>query len=190
MTAAAAVNQLASGEPPINFAAHQFRAGNISGAREDFEQMLAMLVAAVNPGARLIAANPGDWGIDVLAGELSGMVVVWQSKYCWPVVTKAKQAQIRESFNSALASAGRNGYTLRRWVLCVPSSMDAPTAQWWDNWRTRRQRETGVVIELWHETVLRGLLVTPDAAHVRRHFYDPYAPHAETPAERPRPATV
>jgi hypothetical protein len=190
MTAAAAVNQLASGEPPINFAAHQFRAGNIAGAREDFEQMLAMLVAAVHPGARLIAANPGDWGIDVLAGELSGMVVVWQSKYFWPVVSKAKQAQIRESFNSALASAGRNGYTLRRWVLCVPSSMDAPTAQWWDNWRTRRQRETGVVIELWHETVLRSLLVTPDAAHVRRHFYDPYAPHAETATERPRLTTV
>src|SRR5262245_63650421 len=115
MTVTAAAKPLSSGEPPINFAAHQIRAGNISGAREDFEQMLAMLVAAVHPGARLIAANPGDWGIDVLAGELSGMVVVWQSKYFWPMVTKSKQAAIRESFNSALASAGRNGYTLRRW---------------------------------------------------------------------------
>jgi hypothetical protein len=189
MTAAAAVTNLASGEPPINFAAHQFRAGNISGAREDFEQMLAMLVASAYPGARLIAANPGDWGIDVLVGELSGLVAIWQAKYFWPAVTRAKQANIRESFASAVASAERNGYRVHRWVLCVPSSMDAPTAKWWDSWRVRNQRETGVVIDLWHETTLRTLLISPDAAHVRRHFYDPYvpgtAPEPRRPAVRP-----
>jgi hypothetical protein len=176
MTAAAAVTNLASGEPPINFAAHQFRAGNMAGARDDFEQMLAMLVAAIHPGARLIAANPGDWGIDVLVGDLSGVVVIWQAKYFWPAVTRSRQAQIRDSFNSAVTAAARNGYRVRQWVLCVPASMDAPTAQWWDRWRTRQQRETGVLIELWHETTLRTLLITPDAAHVRRHFYDPYLP--------------
>jgi hypothetical protein len=181
---AAAVNQLASGEPPINFAAHQFRAGNIAGAREDFEQMLAMLVAAVHPGARLIAANPGDWGIDVLVGELSGLVMIWQAKYFWPAVTKTKQAAIRSSFASALAAAERNGYRIRRWVLCVPSSMDAVTAKWWDGWKARTQRETGVVVDLWHETVLRGLLITPDAANVRRHFYDPYLPAASPEPRR------
>ncbi|HKT02964.1 MAG TPA: hypothetical protein VJT31_25820 [Rugosimonospora sp.] len=176
MTAPAAAMSLASGEPPINFAAHQLRAGNMAGARDDFEQMLAMLIAAVSPGARTIAANPGDWGIDVLLGELSGLVVIWQSKYFWPLVTRGHQAQIRESFNAAVAAAGRNGYRLDQWILCLPASMDAPTAQWWDKWRARRQRETGVAIELWHEVVLRGLLIRPDVAHVRRHFYDPYAP--------------
>ena len=167
---------LASGEPAINFAAHQFRAGNMAGARDDFEHMLAMLIDAVHPGARLIAANPGDWGIDILLGDLSGLVVIWQSKYFWPVVGRRHERQIRESFQSAVAAAARNGYQLARWVLCVPSSMDAPTAQWWDGWRARSQRETGVVIDLWHETVLRNLLITPDAAHVRRHYYDPYVP--------------
>ncbi|GIJ43367.1 hypothetical protein Val02_02530 [Virgisporangium aliadipatigenens] len=176
MTAASALTGLAAGEPPINFAAHQFRAGNMAGARDDFEQMLAMLIGAIHPGARLIAANPGDWGIDVLLGDLSGLVVIWQSKYFWPAVTRSRQAQIRESFDSAVAAAERHGYAVSRWVLCVPSSMDAPTAQWWDNWRARRQRETGVEIDLWHETNLRNLLITPDAAHVRRHYYDPYVP--------------
>jgi hypothetical protein len=176
MTAAAAAMSLASGEPPINFAAHQFRAGNMAGARDDFEQMLAMLIAAIHPGARAIAANPGDWGIDVLLGELSGLVVIWQSKYFWPAVTHSAQAQIRESFDSAVKAADRNGYRLDRWILCVPSSMDPATAQWWDKWRVRRQRETGVSIDLWHETVLRGLLIKPDGAHVRRHYYDPYVP--------------
>jgi hypothetical protein len=175
MTATAASTSLASGEPPINFAAHQLRAGNIAGARDDFEQMLAMLLAAIYPGARAISANPGDWGIDILLGELSGLVVIWQSKYFWPIVTRSHQGQIRESFDSAVAAAARNGYRLAQWVLCVPASMDAPTAQWWDNWRARRQRETGVQIELWHENVLRNLLIKPDCTHIRRHFYDPYA---------------
>ncbi|WP_238017994.1 hypothetical protein KZZ52_20470 [Dactylosporangium sp. AC04546] len=176
MTATTAATSLASGEPPINFAAHQLRTGNIAGARDDFEQMLAMLLAAVYPGARAITANPGDWGIDILLGELSGLVIVWQSKYFWPTVTKSHHGQIRESFDSAVAAAARNGYRLSQWILCVPASMDAPTAQWWDNWRARRQRETGVAIELWHENVLRNLLIKPDCAHVRRHFYDPYVP--------------
>jgi hypothetical protein len=176
MTATAAAMSLASGEPPINFAAHQLRAGNMAGARDDFEQMLAMLIAAIYPGARAIAANPGDWGIDVLLGELSGLVVIWQSKYFWPLVNRSHQTQIRESFNSAVAAAARHGYRLDQWILCLPSSMDAATAQWWDKWRARRHRETGVAIELWHEAVLRNLLVRPDVTHVRRHFYDPYAP--------------
>jgi hypothetical protein len=185
VTATAASTSLASGEPPINFAAHQIRAGNIAGARDDFEQMLAMLLAAVYPGARAISANPGDWGIDILLGELSGLVVIWQSKYFWPIVTRSHQGQIRESFDSAVAAAARNGYRLAQWVLCVPASMDAPTAQWWDNWRGRRQRETGVQIELWHDNALRNLLVKPDCAHVRRHFYDPYAAPAG-PVRAPR----
>ncbi|MEV6926577.1 hypothetical protein AB0M46_19035 [Dactylosporangium sp. NPDC051485] len=185
MTATAATTSLASGEPPINFAAHQLRAGNLAGARDDFEQMLAMLLAAIYPGARAISANPGDWGIDILLGELSGLVVIWQSKYFWPIVTRSHQGQIRESFDSAVAAAARNGYRLAQWVLCVPASMDAPTAQWWDNWRARRHRETGVQIELWHENALRNLLIKPDCAHVRRHFYDPYAAPAG-PVQPPR----
>jgi hypothetical protein len=181
MSASAAAARLAAGEPPINFAAHQFRAGNMAGARDDFEQMLAMLIAAVHPGARQVAAHPGDWGIDVLLGDLAGAVVIWQSKYFWPVVGRSQQAQIRESFDSALAAAGRQGYRLQRWVLCVPASMDPETARWWDRWSARRRRESGVPIELWDETTLREMLARPDAAHVRRHYYDPYAIDAESP---------
>jgi hypothetical protein len=147
-----------------------------------------MLLAAIYPGARAISANPGDWGIDILLGELSGLVVIWQSKYFWPIVTRSHQGQIRESFDSAVAAAARHGYRLAQWVLCVPASMDAPTAQWWDNWRARRQRETGVQIELWHDNALRNLLVKPDCAHVRRHFYDPYGPQVPHVSAPPVPA--
>ncbi|MBL7259837.1 hypothetical protein [Paractinoplanes lichenicola] len=190
MPAPITARRLAAGEPPINFAAHQFRAGNLAGARDDFEQMLAMLISAIHPGARAIAANPGDWGIDVLLGDLSGLVVIWQSKYFWPAVTRSSQAQIRESFDSALAAADRHGYQVSQWVLCVPSSLDPPTASWWDRWRARRQRETGVLIELWHETVLREMLARPDAAHVRRHYYDPYGPGPNRPLREVGPVAA
>ncbi|TWJ24226.1 serine/threonine protein kinase [Micromonospora endolithica] len=171
---------LATGEPPINFRAHEVRTGNSAGARDDFEQMLAMLVRATHPGARLIAANPGDWAIDVLVGDLAGAVVIWQAKYFMPLVTESHQAQIRESFTSALKAAKEHGHHVRQWVLCVPSSMDAPTDKWWTGWKQRKQRETGVRIELWNEVELRRRLISPDSADVRRTYYDPY--HSAAPA--------
>lgn len=78
------------GERPINFWAHEVRT-NRQGAREDFEQMIGQLVRAVQPGvkAMVVAANPGDWGIDVFVGELSGVVTVWQSKCGGEVVAGA-----------------------------------------------------------------------------------------------------
>lgn len=164
---------LAAGEPPINFRVHEVRAG-LAGARDEFEQMLGMLVRVTQPGARLIAANPGDWAIDVLAGDLAGAVVIWQAKYFMPLVTESHQAQIRESFASALKAANEHGHQVRQWILCVPSSMDAPTDKWWTGWKQRQQRETKVSIELWDEVELRRRLISPDAADVRRTYYDPY----------------
>lgn len=161
-----------SGEPPINFAAHQVRAGGIQGAREDFENMLSLLVRATRPGARMIAANPGDWGIDVLLGDLGGLVAIWQSKYFFPLVKESHQQEIRDSFKSARTNAEKHGYTLSQWILCVPSSMDPQTASWWDGWKKREQQKHRVLIELWDETELRTQLISPDADHVRRHYYE------------------
>lgn len=163
-----------AGEARINFAAHQARAG-VQGAREDFEVMISQLVHAVRPGvARMIAANPGDWGIDVVVGDLGGSVTVWQSKFFMPEVAgNTHQAQIRESFASIVKNAAEQGFKLTQWILCVPSSMDGPTAKWWDGWKRKKEREFGVVIDLWDETELRSLLISPDAESVRRHYYEP-----------------
>jgi tetratricopeptide (TPR) repeat protein len=174
-----------AGEARINFAAHEVRT-NAQGARQDFEEMIGQLVHAVRPGVvRMVAANPGDWGIDVFVGDLGGVVTVWQSKYFVPEVAgKAHQAQIRESFNSAVKNAAREGFTLTQWILCVPSSMDGPMTKWWDTWKRKKEREFGVVIDLWDETELRSLLISPDAEAVRRHYYEPAQP------TRPQTAVV
>jgi hypothetical protein len=162
-----------SEQPMITFASHQARAGQV-GASEDFEQMLGLLVRATSGEGGLVFANPGDWGIDVLVGDLSGRAAVWQAKYFVRGVSRGQQRQIAESFASAVRAAAGHGYTLGRWVLCIPVSMDGPATQWWQGWQRERERDTGVIIELWDETRLRELLLRPEAADVRRHFYNPY----------------
>jgi hypothetical protein len=158
-------------EPMINFAVHQARAG--AGASEDFEQMLALLVQAVEGEANLVFANPGDWGIDVLVGDLQGRVSIWQAKYFARGVAESQKKQINDSFNSAMRAASAHGYMVACWVLCVPSSMDGPTRQWWRNWQAKHERD-GPRIELWDETELRRLLLKPAATHIRQHYYNPY----------------
>jgi PQQ-like domain len=157
----------------ITFASHQARAG-MAGASEDFEQMLGLLVRATSGEASLVFANPGDWGIDVLAGDLRGRVTVWQAKYFPRGVGRSQQGQIAESFASALRASARHGHTLERWVLCIPASMDGPTTRWWQGWKDGQERDTGVIIGLWDETRLRELLLRPEAADMRRHYYNPY----------------
>jgi len=80
---------------PISFRAHEVRVGSIDGARADFQQMIAQLVRASTPSVRTVAANPGDWGIDVFVGSLADEIVVWQSKYFIAGVGDAQQRQIR-----------------------------------------------------------------------------------------------
>jgi hypothetical protein len=155
----------------INFSAHMMRAGQ-AGAREDFEQMIGLLVGAIYGEASLVFANPGDWGIDVLLGDLRGEAAIWQAKYFMPGVTADHRAQIKDSFASAMKAAAANGYVIARWILCIPSSMDGSTTKWWQGWKAEREQETGVTIELWDENRLRGLLLQPTAADVRRDYYD------------------
>jgi hypothetical protein len=163
-----------SEQPMINFVVHQVRAGQ-AGASEDFEQMLGLLVRATSGReAHLIFANPGDWGIDVLVGDLYGHVTVWQAKYFGRGVGRSQQGQITSSFASAVKAAADHGYPLERWVLCIPVSMDGPTTQWWHRWKAAQERDSGVTIDLWDETKLRELLLRPQAADVYRHYYAPY----------------
>lgn len=160
------------GQPMINFSVHEVRAG-IDGAHADFEQMLALLVQATCGEANLVFANPGDWGIDVLVGDLRGQVTIWQAKYFVRGFRGTQQGQVRDAFAAALKAAAAHGYEVARWILCLPSSMDGPATQWWQGWKARQQ-DSGVKIELWDETRLRALLIRPEAAHVRRHYYSPY----------------
>ncbi|QKV74241.1 serine/threonine protein kinase [Amycolatopsis sp. Hca4] len=143
--------------------------------------MIALLVKATRPNARLIAANPGDWGIDVVAGDLGGSVFVWQAKYFYPITKKSHQQDIRDSFKSVRAAAAAHGHKIEQWVLCLPSSMDAETDKWWGTWKKKAEKDSGIAIERWDESQLRTLLISPDAEDVRREYYE--APSLTAPTE-------
>ncbi|MGW9433754.1 serine/threonine protein kinase, partial [Streptomyces decoyicus] len=64
----------------------------------------------------MIAANPGDWGVDAFAGDLGGEITVWQSKYFWPATQKSNQQQIRDSLKSVLDTAAKKDHTVRMWI--------------------------------------------------------------------------
>ena len=168
------------GLPPINFLVHQLRTGSEAGARDDFEGMVIQLVRVSHPGVRTVEAHPGDWGIDAFIGEIVDEVTVWQSKYFIDGVSEPQKQQIRDSFAGAVKAADDHGYKLRRWVLCIPCSMDGPTTQWWDGWRRRTSKKFGVDIVLWDGTELVGLLNSVDAAHVRRAYYHVFGPAEST----------
>ncbi|MFJ2751228.1 serine/threonine protein kinase [Streptomyces sp. NPDC087297] len=147
--------------------------------------MLAQLASATNPNVRMIAANPGDWGIDAFAGDLGGEITVWQSKYFMPITTTNQSQQIRESLANGLKAAAANDHTIAMWILCIPSSMDGPAANWWDGWKKRQEKAHGIVIELWDETKLVKKLLSPEGDQVRRAYYEPFTPAsaAETPEQ-------
>lgn len=178
------VKAVAAGVPPISFAAHIIRTGGLGGARDDFEKMVTELAGSTTPGVRMIAANPGDWGIDAFAGDLGGEISVWQSKYFFPTTDKNHQQQIRDSLRSVLDTAADKGHTVRMWILCIPSSMDGPTTAWWDGWKKRQERAHSLVIDLWDETRLTKLLRTAEADDVRRAYYEAY--RSESSTEEPR----
>ncbi|KPM52673.1 hypothetical protein ACG83_30140 [Frankia sp. R43] len=143
--------------------------------------MIGQLVRAVLPGVavRSVDANPGDWGIDVFIGDLSGSTSIWQAKYFIDGIGDNQKGDIRDSFASVVKNSAEQGFTVEQWVLCIPRSMDGPTTKWWDGWKRRKTRETGILIELWDETELRGLLNTPDADSVRRAYYGPRSTRSE-----------
>jgi hypothetical protein len=153
-------------------------AGGKDGARETFERLIAQLVRLQHRTVRKVEANPGDWGLDVIVGELDEVMSVWQSKFFIDGVGDAQHAQIRESFAQVVKQAGERGFTVDVWTLCIPVDLDAASLKWWTGWKTRKSRDTGVRIELWDRTELEHLLLSLDAADLRAAYFPGQAPGA------------
>lgn len=157
--------------------------GGKDGAREKFERLVAQLVSLQYPTVRKVEANPGDWGLDVIVGEIDGVLSVWQAKFFIDGVAKSQQAQIRESFDQAVASGMKRGFSIDVWTLCIPVDLDAKSLSWWTTWSKKKTRETGVRLELWDRTALEMALITPDAEHIRAAAFPDF-----NPQQSPRPS--
>ncbi|GAA1005865.1 hypothetical protein Aple_040230 [Acrocarpospora pleiomorpha] len=174
--------------PSVNFLAHAMRQ-NEAGGRIEFEQMLGMLVQAIEGIQARIpepSGSEGDWGIDVLIGELHGRVSIWQAKYYIDGFNSKHHEKVRRSFKSALDARAKHHHVIDRWILCIPCTMPPASDRWWGEW-VEQQEDTGIKIGLWDENKLRDLLARPEADHIRNLYYNPYRSPVD---DHPAPITL
>lgn len=167
-----------AGRPTIDFRAHRLRHGD--GAPYDFENMLAELIRATHGKAHLAFTSHGDWGVDVLKGDLNGVVTIWQAKYYLDEVKPDQLGKIKKSLESALRNAQEHGYRIDKWVLCLPTSFTPKMLKRWQGEVVPIGAKAGVEVDLWDETELRELLGKPEAAYVREAYYNPYRQQSHT----------
>lgn len=160
--------------------------GGKDGAREKFERLIAQLVRLQFQTARKIEAKPGDWGLDVVVGDIDGVISVWQSKFFIDGVGDSQKTQIRDSFKQVVVQAKERGFSVDVWTLCIPVDLDAEALKWWTAWKRKKTREAGVRIELWDRTELEGLLLSPDAQAIRAAYFPLSGRVAATVATPPR----
>lgn len=157
-----------------------------AAGRERFERCVTDIVKVIVPLAREVEAAPGDWGIDTFVGELDegGSVSIWQSKYFLHPgdSLKSHQAEVRDSFKSAMKNAADKGYTVTSWTLALPGTMSPEMTKWFDGWRKRTlaDHEGSLVIDVWQEVDLRGYLMKPDFEPIRTHYFGAYPQPAES----------
>lgn len=117
--------------------------GNIEGARATFEIACESMFRAMYPkeNVKTIAVKQGDGGIDVFIGEYGiEPITVIQCKFFLEQFEDAQQAQIRESFKTAIQS---KDYSLKNWILCVPRELPTDEAAWWSKWKAKMLKEHG-----------------------------------------------
>ena len=154
----------------VQFKKLEMVAGGQEAARSLFEDLVVDLVGVQHPGAHSIRANPGDWGIDAVVGQLEPGrdVHVWQAKYFPDGIEDAQKAQIRSSYEHAVTAAIEHDYRVQSWTLCVPTLLDGQAMKWWTGWKGRQK--DGVDIDLWAENHLRAKVLAPEAGWI----YDAY----------------
>jgi hypothetical protein len=149
------------------------QAGSEEGARVLFQRLIASLVRLKYKDAREIRPNPGDWGIDVLVGKLTGMSLIWQAKYFIDSVGDSQKKQIRDSFTQLMTKAKEHDFTVNAWTLCIPCNLSTDETTWWEGWKKRSSKKYRVKIELMDETALRAELESPDAEHIKMGYFGP-----------------
>ena len=105
-------------------------AGGKEGARETFERLIAQLVRLQDEAVKRVCANPGDWGIDVFAGDIDGAMSVWQAKFFIDGVAAPQRRQIKGSFERLMRQGEEQRFTVEAWTLCIPVDLDPKTLAW------------------------------------------------------------
>ncbi len=117
--------------------------GNISGAREEFENACESLFKKIHSNQHVsqMKVNVGDGGIDIFIGEFGiEPITVIQCKFFLDSFGESQKKQIRESFNTAIKS---DEYVVKEWILCIPCIIDIDANTWWFRWKSKKIKELG-----------------------------------------------
>ena len=127
-----------------------------AGARDVFEKICTRLLQAQFSGeAHNIVARPGDGGIDILVGDFSKPIAVYQCKYFLDGIGDSQKEQIRESYKKVMSSTE---FTVSEWYLCLPCELSLPEFAWWSAWRKQKMDTGDVAITLNEGSLLIGQL--------------------------------
>lgn len=117
-----------------------------AGARDIFEKICTQLMQArYKEEAHNIKASQGDEGIDILVGDFSSPIDNYQCKYFIDGLGESQKAQIRNSFERAVNAST---YDMRKWILCVPCTLNVKEFKWWSEWRTEKSKIHGIDVSL------------------------------------------
>jgi len=114
---------------------------NLPGARDKFENICGSLFKKVYPdeNVRIVEVNQGDGGIDIFIGKIGiSPIHVIQCKFFPSRLGESQKRQIRESFKTAIES---EEYTIYKWSLCIPSSLDLKENKWLKDRITKMNKE-------------------------------------------------
>ncbi len=123
-----------------------------AGAREVFEKICVELFQNIYKDTYPVNPSPGDDGIDILVGELSESIIVFQCKYFIDGIGNSQKAQIKESYKMVTSK-----YRVKEWNLCVPIVFTTKEHTWWSNWKSSKGDED-ISIILYEGSRLLNLL--------------------------------
>jgi hypothetical protein len=147
------------------------KAGSEEGARVLFQRLIGSIVRCFYKDARDIRCSPGDWGIDVLLGDIGEVVSVWQAKYFIHGVGESQKSQIRESFKTLMKKSEGQNFKVDAWTLCISCDLSPEETKWWETWKKKAMRNYSLTIQLMDEGAIRSRLESPDAELVREGYF-------------------
>lgn len=131
-----------------------------AGARDIFEKICTQwLQYRFGTDAHRIRVSQGDGGIDVLVGDFSQPIDVYQCKYFIDGVGDSQKKQIRESYERA---KNASDYRLKNWYLCVPCELSIKEFSWWSDWKSKKENFDHIPISLCEGSYLIGELKKVD----------------------------
>ena len=131
-----------------------------AGAREIFEKICTQLFTALfGADAHNIKVSQGDEGIDILVGNFSAPIDIYQCKYFIDGIGDSQKQQIRDSFNRAIEATM---YKMKSWTLCLPCELTAKEFQWWSEWKNRMTKLHNMDITLFEGSYLIAQLKKQD----------------------------